>query len=195
MAQAATRQRSAVRERHAAHPSRPRAAEKPGKPSSANGGSGSTSGGGGRSSRGGSGARRGGQGKDNSGRGESKLGAWMEDHKPRLPGGGDLALPKPHLPEPHLPKPHLSIWTRLVAKILKKIAKHELRRLTKGTNWSLESVAGEEVAELKDKLGQPLVVGGLQQIQPVHGLGEPQVGVDAREHDPCVDSEQLDADQ
>lgn len=89
----------------------------------------------------------------------------MEDHKPRLPGGGELALPKPHLPEPHLPKPHLSIWTRLVAKILKKIAKHELRRLTKGTNWSLESVTGDEVAELKGKLGDVLTDMGVAKPQ------------------------------
>jgi uncharacterized membrane protein len=94
----ATRQASAVRKRHAAHPNHAKPASKPG---------------------------------------------GKQRHLPDVQG---LSLPKPHLP-----KPHFSIWTRLVGKVLKKIAKHELKRLAKAANWSLEPADAEE---LKDKLGE-----------------------------------------
>ena len=108
MSQSATRQSSAVRKRHAAHPSTPKQASKPGTPSSAHNG--------------------------------SPASANDESHGNRRAGVEDLSLPKPHLP-----KPHFSIWTRLVGKILKRIAKHELHRLAKAANWSLESAGGEAV--------------------------------------------------
>jgi uncharacterized membrane protein len=160
MAQAATRQRSAVRKRHAAHPNMPNAAAKPGTPSSASGGEHSTR----REPSTRRRERRSGDGavsgsEERSGEGESKLAAFVRDRKPELPGLGEISLPKPRLP-----KPHLSIWTRLVGKILKKVAKHELRRLTNGANWSLESVAGEELAEVKDKLGA--VAPGIGMVKP-----------------------------
>jgi uncharacterized membrane protein len=127
MAQAATRNSSAVRKRHAAHPSHPKPAAKP------------------------NGGRSDGEGKVGEGEGkagEGKLGAFLQERKPHLPAVGELSLPKPHLPTPHLP-----FWARLAGKLLKKLAKHELRRLTDGKHWSLESVAGDELEELRDRLG------------------------------------------
>jgi uncharacterized membrane protein len=133
MAQAATRQRSAVREEHAAHPTHPEPASKPGKSASVKPG------------------RRRRSGHESGARGAER-GTGGKAGRPEL---GEL--PKPHLPELNLPKPHLSIWARMAAKILgkilKRVAKHELHRLTQGTNWSLESVGIDEVGELKDKLG------------------------------------------
>src|SRR5205823_10116646 len=35
---------------------------------------------------------------------------------------------------------------------------------------------------------------GLRQVEPVDGFGEAEVGVDARDHDPRVDRDQLDPD-
>ena len=170
MAQAATRQRSAVRKRHAAHPTTPKPAGKPGTPSSANVGAAPRARrsdeqrSGGDEQRSGAGERRPGGdarsgGEERSGEGESRLAAFVRDRKPQLPGVGDISLPKPQLP-----KPHMSIWARLVVKVVKKIAKHELRRLTKGTNWDLESVAGEELAEVKDRLGAAMP--GIGMIKP-----------------------------
>jgi uncharacterized membrane protein len=124
MAQATTRRSSAVRKRHAAHPNHPRPAAKP------------------------QGGHSDDEGKpDGEGR-ESKLGDLLPEKKPHLPAVGELSLP-----HPHLPKPHLSIWARLAGKLLKKLAKHELRRLVDGKHWSLESVGGDELEELRDRLG------------------------------------------
>lgn len=130
MAQATTRQASAVRRRHTAQAANPRRASKPGTPSSA-------------SHR--DGANHRGGANDRGG---------TDDR------GGALALPKPRMP-----KPNLSIWTRLVVRILKRIAKHERRRLAKATNWSLEPVDGEA---LKDKAGEVL---------PNLGLPRPQLPI------------------
>lgn len=173
MAQAATRQRSAVRERHAAHPSHPEPASKPGIPASAapggkRGRGHRNTGRGGRDAARNSGARSGGGGDGVVSRLGRGAGSKLADRKPQLSELASAALerasstlPKPHLPTSHLPKPHLSIWTRLVGKVLKAIAKHEWRRLTKGTNWSLESLGGEEPGELLGKLGGGPLAAGL----------------------------------
>jgi uncharacterized membrane protein len=159
MAPTATRQASAVRKRHAEHPNKPQPASKPGEPSSSSAES-----------------RRGNRRSGGGGRGESGAesagGDAGTDGAERQPDGvGSKLMTKlsdvtdrfgdklPHLPEvremsastPHLPKPHFSIWTRLVGKVLKKIARHELKRLAKAANWSLEPADTEEI---KAKLGE-----------------------------------------
>ena len=35
----------------------------------------------------------------------------------------------------------------------------------------------------------------MDDVEPVDGLGEPQVGVDAGDHDACVDGQDLDPDE
>jgi hypothetical protein len=108
MAEADTRRMSSERQQHEAHPRRPRSASKPGISASASAARrrGSSSGGGG-----GSGARGGG------GRGG---GANAR--------GGKLSK-LPRLRELSLPRPHLSIWSRIALKLLKRLAKHQLKKL------------------------------------------------------------------
>jgi uncharacterized membrane protein len=155
MAQTATRQASAVRKRHAVHPNQPQPASKPGEPSSSNveGRRGNRRSDGGGASKSGAGGRRNGKEPTDSAEEQTggsrlmtKLTDKLGDKMPHLPEVRELSAPTPHLP-----KPHFSIWTRLVGKVLKKIAKHELKRLAKAANWSLEPADTEE---LKGKLGE-----------------------------------------
>ena len=127
MAQAATRRSSAVRRRHAEHPHQPRPASKPCEPDSAlpperAGRHGEGAGPRNRRQDGGSPNRR-------QDAGSAKLDLPKLDlPKLDLPKLGLPKLGAHKLPDLHLPKPHLSIWTRLVLKVVKKIAKHELRK-------------------------------------------------------------------
>jgi uncharacterized membrane protein len=179
MAQAATRKPSAVRKRHDAHPTKPKPASKPGDPSTANAPRGQ-------------GGQRPGRNQKGSGSGKSdehategdnnlrslaadklgeKLPGKLGEKLPQLLDPPDGSAPKPHLPSPHLPRPHLSIWTRLVGKILKKVAKHELRRLAKAANWSLEPIpdgAASVGDAVKSELGDGVLdIGMLKPQLPI----------------------------
>jgi hypothetical protein len=48
--------------------------------------------------------------------------------------------------------------------------------------------------DLAQQVGEPLRA-VLGKVQPVHRLGEPQVGVHARDHDPGINGQQLDSDE
>jgi len=153
MAQAATRKSSAVRKRHAAHPNHPKPATKP------------------------HGGRPDGEGERDGARGglggESKLSGFLPEKKPQLPALGELSLPKPHLPMPHLP-----IWARLAGKLVKKLARHELRRLVDSKHWSLESVAGDELEELRDRLGALAGAGTAKSQLPIQESVDVAVPID-----------------
>ena len=138
MAPAVTSRASSVRKRHAEHPTRPAPASKPGTPSS--GEPGGHDGGGGQS-----GVQRSRGGGEGPVRNRRSSGNGRSSGK----GGGMLAslLPNagPHLPDalseagkPSLPMPHFPIWARLAARVLKRVAKHELRRLAKRATQTVE---------------------------------------------------------
>ena len=163
MAPAVTRRASAVRKRHAEHPTRPAPASKPGTPST--GGAGGNQNGGRQPSR--NGDNTGAPNGKSSGSGGGMLASLLPDRRPHLPDGlsqvGEL-----------LPTPHFSIWTRLAARILKRIAKHELRRLAKRAGQSID--AGESV--LPDLKASP--VGALMRVfdgKPVLELLKPQLPI------------------
>lgn len=132
MAEADTRRMSTERQQHEAHPRRPRSASKPGTSDSAKpsrrGGNGSNRGGGSRSASGGGGGGRGASGE--------------HDSKHSLPGSKTLQ----RLGELSLPRPHLSIWTRLAGKLLKRLAKHELKKLMKVGGGSLAQAVPSALA-------------------------------------------------
>jgi hypothetical protein len=55
--------------------------------------------------------------------------------------------------------------------------------------------AGSTLGHAADHLGEGLLVANLVEVEPVDRLGEPEVGVDAGDHDPRVDRKQLDSDE
>ena len=154
MAQAVTRQMSAVREQHAVHPRRPRPASKPGGAVSASAAKskGKKSG-----AEGNSGPR--GTSAASNPRGGKRRGksAGGDGRQLSLPGAKDLPSLRgmKDLPIPH---PHFSIWTRLAGKLLKRLAKHQLRKLAKATGERLEGASPGALAkpEVLEKTAQAL---------------------------------------
>jgi len=140
MAEAATSRMSAVREQHAAHPTRPKPASKPGGPSTANAARQGQRTSGNSSGRSGSVGRSGG-GRSGGSSGGKSLPSGKEISLPAgkeisLPGGKDISLPGGK--EISMLQPHLPIWTRLALKIAKRLAKHQLRRVAEAARGTLD---------------------------------------------------------
>ncbi len=164
MAQAELRQMSEVREQHAVRPHRPRPARKPGVPQSASPASAATpkrrgSGDAGGPADGRPGLRSGtGPGGGGSGAG---LPERLEGEVRERLGGEGISLPTPHLPR----------WSRLALWLLRRLGRHELRRLAEAAAASLPDHLPPTASEAVERLGQASRTveprrGGLGTVRP-----------------------------
>jgi uncharacterized membrane protein len=175
MAQADVRQMSEVREQHAAHPHRPRPATKPGVPESAtvarpaSPGHGPGRGSGGGSSANSAGRRNGGTRRsgetdqatdpsNGSGRGATRAGGKHLSLPDAVTGGHLFGGGDGGGDGVSLPHPHLSVWARLALKLVKRLAKHELRKLVKSAGVTLPDHLPEmpRLANPLEAVGHPL---------------------------------------
>lgn len=65
--------------------------------------------------------------------------------------------------------------------------------LARGLERAFGLVLCSALLEITHEAGQAFLL--LRDVEPVHRLCKPQIGVDARHHDPGVDRQQLDADE
>src|SRR6185503_7239351 len=71
----------------------------------------------------------------------------------------------------------------------------EAERILRARERALRLGAGTTLGHPLDQLGEALRVVARLEVEPPDGLRETEVGVDARDHDACIDREDLDADE